>query len=582
MPSHDVFARAMIQTPRGIASLPVQAALLGLALLLLLPIVGRYGSVSVDEGAAALQALRLEAGDGWSYDLPIPSIPSSDVVVPVDKAEPTDNGFAPFARHPLYAVLLAAGLRAGGHVGMVLLSMVGTVLAAAGAANLALQFSTRRVALMSLWVTGLGSPLLFDSFILIAHTLGAAAVAWAILVFLRSDEGHVVRRLGAGAACVLVGVMVRSEILLVAVAVALSWSLAAMRTRRWADAAVAAVTLLAAGGGLLIEDLWRARIGVASVGVGGPSGRARSDPAGFLSERVDAATSSLWSAGDARSGQLIALSGVVLAVLALCIRRGVGQRLWTVLGLLAVVPLIGVFGSGDGELVPQLLVAMPALVVAVVLGVGTVHLDRPAQLIVAVAGFSTALIAATQYAEGGAVEWGGRYFAVLIPLVVPVTLHVLLMCLGERRTRVAMLWPLVVSMCLISAISVQALSGFNDRADRTLAMVSELSVPSELESEPRDARPIIVTSEFGAVRSDWRRYDQHRWVFIGDPEDGAARQDAQVAALAEDLAEPRLVTLVTEHLDRDLARLGPHRIVGRPEAAGPFTVAIVELGDQPT
>src|SRR3546814_17140577 len=70
---------------------------------------------------------------------------------------------------------------------MVLVSMAGLVLAAWGAGALARSFSTARVAVGSLWLTGLASPLLFHGYIFIAHTLGAAFVAWSLVLALRRE-----------------------------------------------------------------------------------------------------------------------------------------------------------------------------------------------------------------------------------------------------------------------------------------------------------------------------------------------------------------------------------------------------------
>src|SRR3546814_3992647 len=83
-----------------VVALPLgwHAAALGLVILLVLPLVGPYGSVSMDDGAAAHQAIALERGDGWSMEAPIPAIDAEDLIFPVTKSEPTDDGWAPFAR----------------------------------------------------------------------------------------------------------------------------------------------------------------------------------------------------------------------------------------------------------------------------------------------------------------------------------------------------------------------------------------------------------------------------------------------------------------------------------------------------
>ena len=91
------------------------------------------------------------------------------------------------AKHPLYPVLLAAADRLGGVTGMVLLSLAGTVAAAGLAAVLARRLDPALVR-PDLWMVGLASPLLFDGFLVIAHTLGAALAAAAVLLALRAVE----------------------------------------------------------------------------------------------------------------------------------------------------------------------------------------------------------------------------------------------------------------------------------------------------------------------------------------------------------------------------------------------------------
>src|SRR3546814_15820637 len=103
---------------------------------------------------------------------------------------------------------------------MVLVSMAGLVLAAWGAGALARSFSTARVVVGSLWLTGLASPLLFDGYIFIAHTLGAACVAWSLVLVVRREgrpglDAQQAVRIGGPVA---VGVLLRAAVVLLAVA----------------------------------------------------------------------------------------------------------------------------------------------------------------------------------------------------------------------------------------------------------------------------------------------------------------------------------------------------------------------------
>src|SRR4029450_12481256 len=73
--------------------------------------------------------------------------------------------------------------------GMVLASVVGTVAAAAVAGLLARRV-VPELAALAVWATGLATPLFFDSWLVIAHTLGAALVGAAVLSVVRAREGR--------------------------------------------------------------------------------------------------------------------------------------------------------------------------------------------------------------------------------------------------------------------------------------------------------------------------------------------------------------------------------------------------------
>ncbi|HEX2119923.1 MAG TPA: hypothetical protein VHF91_12110, partial [Acidimicrobiales bacterium] len=108
---------------------------LGLVLLALVPVIGTGTSFSADEGAAIVQARSLARGDGWVVEHPLPEADPENVHYPLELSTRGPEGTAPFAKHPLYALLLAGADRLAGVTGMVLLSVLGTV-AAAGLAGL--------------------------------------------------------------------------------------------------------------------------------------------------------------------------------------------------------------------------------------------------------------------------------------------------------------------------------------------------------------------------------------------------------------------------------------------------------------
>ncbi|MEQ1786697.1 MAG: hypothetical protein ABL966_06575, partial [Acidimicrobiales bacterium] len=173
----------------GGAALGAHAGALLLVLLAIVPFVGLGVSYSADEGAAIIQAQSLAAGDGWIIPHPFPELDPRGDLYPLELSSTGPDGVAAYAKHPIYPVVLAAADRVGGQPAMILLSVLGTWLAALGAAVLTRQL-TGGLARTALWVTGVGSPLLFDGYWVIAHSLGAAAIVWAVVAVvaaLRSD-----------------------------------------------------------------------------------------------------------------------------------------------------------------------------------------------------------------------------------------------------------------------------------------------------------------------------------------------------------------------------------------------------------
>lgn len=94
-------------------ALPLRAhlAALGAVLLALLPLVGTDASFSADEGAAIVQARSLSTGGGWVVEHPLPEVDPAGRHYPLELSATGPEGTAPFAKHPLYAVLLAAADR---------------------------------------------------------------------------------------------------------------------------------------------------------------------------------------------------------------------------------------------------------------------------------------------------------------------------------------------------------------------------------------------------------------------------------------------------------------------------------------
>ena len=129
-----------------------------------------------------------------------PSIDPDGKAFFITLSEGGPDRFAVYAKHPAYAWVLTAADRLGGVFTMTLVSVVAAVLAAlvGRAHRQALGSVARRWAF---WVLGLGSPLLFDSQVVLAHTIGAAFAGFATLLVLRAVERPSVRETSRARSC---------------------------------------------------------------------------------------------------------------------------------------------------------------------------------------------------------------------------------------------------------------------------------------------------------------------------------------------------------------------------------------------
>ena len=106
--------------------LGAHVAVLGLVLLLGLLVAGPRVAYSSDEGAAILQAHLLREGHGWLYRYPLASLDPEDQARPFIRGDAGTKGVAPYAKHPLYPLVLAGLDTVGGQVAILVGGALGT------------------------------------------------------------------------------------------------------------------------------------------------------------------------------------------------------------------------------------------------------------------------------------------------------------------------------------------------------------------------------------------------------------------------------------------------------------------------
>ena len=249
--------------------------------------------------------------------------------------------------------------------------------------------------------------------------------------------------------------------------------------------------------------------------------------------------------------------GTLLAAAVLARRLGSDQtvdadhraRLVEGLMMAALVVAVVRFGLSRTALIPGLLIAFPAL------AMGLVQLDRDRVIrrrtlavLLPFALFCGAVLA-TQYRRGGGGEWGGRYFAVGLPVGIAVATVGLLAALDRfpapRRRRLVVLgaatMALIMVMGLFGIRAVRVTTEAQNLAiDRALAPAGSSSIGDE---------PIVVSTVAGAGRWAWADLDRARWLRITPDELRAA------AERLDRLGVHRFV-LVSYDPEQDIAVLG--------------------------
>jgi hypothetical protein len=518
------------------APLGAHVAALALVLLALVPLLGTSRLFSADEGALDAQTHLLADGKGWFLDHPRPDLDDDGRLFPIHLSDIDAGGDrgAPFAKHPVYAVALAPLAGLGGRTAMILTSLAGTLVAAFVAARLSRRMRPG-LERPTLWAVGLASPMFLYSYVLIAHTLGAALVGSAVLLALQRDRGV---RMPLGVfALVAVAVTLRTEAALFGLALAAACAVAAwlLRERNLLLAGVAAGAGAVGGkvldvvlGGLVVGD----RAAAAAPSAGGGD---------FVGDRVYGAvvTWLLPSYDGLGVDDALLAAAALFAVIAVAIARkrpedGPGIRLFAGLGAACALGRLAMPASA----VPGLLVAFPLATAGLAALDGRTLRERTRLVAALTYGLFALAVLATQYRTGGTGEWGARYFILGLPLLVPLALAALA-DLGERldaTTRRTAVGALAVGSLALAVVAGTSLSASQWGSHDAIQAVEAVAAANP------DA--VVVATDGTTGRFGWRNVvDGDEWLLALEIED----LDALGAELAD---EDRPIVLVTFDEDR--------------------------------
>jgi hypothetical protein len=506
--------------------------------------LGRPGvALFSDEGAAVIQAQVLREHHTWYYESPLASIDVDGSSLPIPRATRGVEGLAPYGKHPLYPVLLAA-VGPGSAWGALALSIAGTVVASVAAARLSRRcWPTVRCEVVVLWVTGLLTPLAFDSGLALAHTLGAALVAVALLAAAGTVDGD--RRWWRYAAVVVSLVlagMLRTEALFAGPALAFGAVLVAKRMGSRPIWPLFAAALAGTAGAWFVDRAWAAQI------VADPFPVPGSATSGWLADRISGAFTTLvdvsYSGGGLRD-VLFPIALALLAVGAVHFRRTgrpslvvVALSIWSIAVALRLL-------DGPYDPIPGLLLAAPFLVACVAVFPTSLKPGAASALCVSATVAVAAGILLTQYGIGGGYEWGGRYFAILIPafsaiVVPPAAARVWSSPPRDRRALTALV-VFVSLLTLALGVKVQEVGHSN-----TEALASAIGAVSRQEIDPTsqvEGLSVVVSDNRLIPQILYKDFDRYAW---------AVATRSLVPGVAERLGEgtsARSFVLVTPRAD---------------------------------
>jgi hypothetical protein len=488
------------------SALAVHTAMLSLVLLAILALVNTGQVGFPDEGIYSAQVDNLSRGS-WSAVRPAQDIDNNGLWVAASGSVIVGDSYIPYARQPFYPLVLLPAFELGGVLGMLVLSTFGTVAAALAAALLARRIEPS-LGIAALWLTGIGSPLLFDAYLIIGHSLAAALTGMlAVTVCAAVDDRRPVWMWAAIPLAALL-TMIRSEGVLVVLALGavVTASACAFKPRPRIDLRRGLIGA-ALGATALVTYLVNQRVATAILGSG--SGGS------IVPDRSPDAVSLMWISllrpwsSDGRLASTEAMLMAMGTLLSVISYRALPRFRVLSLGLLVMASVSSVVLAARQ---PNLITGLFPVFPAAVIGLGLLEradLDRPVVgRMLAASSLVAVAILATAYGIGGASEWGGRFFHVLIPLLAgPAVLGLShardALPRVEFRVALAALTTMVVT---IGSIAVRA-----NHEIRVIARSATSQAAALVRSTDTTSPPAIAVSTFAGSGSS-RLF----WQLLGD------------------------------------------------------------------
>lgn len=497
------------------APLWLQGMLLAVVLLAILPFTSSDEIWSSDEGAIRLQAEILAEDGVWTLERPFAEIDPEQMSLPIAAATSTHDAYAPYARHPAVPLLFAGVVALVGQAWAVVLSILAATLAAVFTALIAVPFG-RKASVLSLWAVGLASPLLAYSFMVLGHTIGAAIAALLILCVMRFLRDRRVYAIGI-LVCGFTGPLIRTEAALLGFAVAGIIFVMSMERRHRAGVGVGFGLALATAVGYWVNAAWEQAV----------AGSDRIDwmTAGAMStnwtQMLSGLATSVFSAGGRPLGSIaLMLLFASVGALGLAVRSSSGTGAFVVpAGGLVIVAGVCV-GLVDTGYVPGLLFAFPLGVFGIVCLRSSEIGEQPGIFLGAIVLTFAALVIVTQEPSGGGAQWGGRYFILSIPALVPLTTAAAVRSVGtlDRPARVIAVVALLAATFATGLSAAQTLHSGGVASSDLARQIEEASLHA---GDAGDGQgPLVLSTMTQIGRHGWQQARSIRYSLVASDDLG--------------------------------------------------------------
>jgi hypothetical protein len=256
------------------------------------------------------------------------------------------------------------------------------------------------------------SPALASAWVTWAHVPAAVGGGLAVLGLLRASSRPQWLLVAAGGSAM--AVLLRTESVLWVAAVAVAWVIG---TRTWRAVVEAGVVAGAGAVAFFVDRAWSSSIVgdplASNSGTVGEELARRDAGAGTFDRLAGLRLATLDGAFSSSTGKLLAVgcAVAVLAVVVLLWRRASGSAPAILLTVAAVVFAARILAEPK-EPIPGLVLAAPVLLLALLW-----RPQRDHRWLVGAVVLFVVMIGAATYADGGSLQWGGRFFAcALAPL----------------------------------------------------------------------------------------------------------------------------------------------------------------------